>query len=497
MNKLFSADQIRSWDQYTILHEPISSIELMERASVACFDWIANKYTHDQHFSLLCGYGNNGGDGLAIARMLVQTGFQVTVYLLSQDKRSKDNQINLNRLRDSNFAQILPLSTGIIFDEGSVIIDALFGTGLNRSLDNSFDELIKNINNQAHEVISIDLPSGMMADNFIPETVIVEATYTLSFEQYKKAFLFEETGKHAGEIILLPIGLSTNFTMNTPTLNYLIEKNLIKANYKRRKPFTHKGSYGHSLLIAGSLGKMGACVLAAKACLRSGTGLLTCLVPASENQIIQMSVPEAMTLTRTLNHDLDTSMYHSVGIGPGLGTSEESFELLKKLLAQITFPMVVDADAINLISSHKELLTQLPTKSVITPHPKEFDRLFGAHANSYDRHEAQKIYAKKYQLFILLKGTHSCLATPDGECYFNLSGNAGMAKGGSGDVLTGIIIAFYAQYRNMKTACLMSMYLHGLSADIATKKIAQESLLASDIVDHISAAILQVADAYE
>ena len=195
MNKLFSADQIRAWDQYTILHEPISSIELMERASVACFDWIANKYTHAQHLSVLCGNGNNGGDGLAIARMLVQTGFQVTVYLLSEENRSEDNLINLHRLKDIGFEQIVSLNPGIVFKEKSILIDALFGTGLNRPLDNSFVELIKNMNEQRHEVISIDLPTGMMADNFIPETVIVEASYTLSFEQYKKAFLFEETGK--------------------------------------------------------------------------------------------------------------------------------------------------------------------------------------------------------------------------------------------------------------------------------------------------------------
>ncbi len=485
MPYLFTAEQIRSWEQFTIEHEPISSIQLMERASLACFDWIANKFAQTQHFSILCGYGNNGGDGLALARMLHHAGFDVDVFLLPHEQRSEDNLQNLSRLHEIHFDQITTLDNNTLFKEKSILIDALFGTGLSRPLEENLAEIIKHVNLLNHPVISIDLPSGLMADNYIPDSAIIQATYTLCFEQYKKSCLFEETGKFCGEIVILPIGLHAEYLKQTHSTNYLVDNGMLKAFYKKRKPYTHKGSYGHSLLIAGSHGKMGACILSAKACLKSGTGLLTCLIPALENNIIQISVPEAMTTHQDSMNEIDFSVYQSIGIGPGLGTTEEAFDLLKKLLQEIKIPLVIDADAINLLAQHMELLQAIPRQSVLTPHPKEFDRLFGTHENSYARHEAQKALAKQHQIYILLKGTHSCLATPDGECYFNITGNAGLAKGGSGDVLTGMITGFYAQYKDMKIASLLSMNLHGMSADLAIKKIAPESLLASDVINHI------------
>ncbi|MBK7764460.1 MAG: NAD(P)H-hydrate dehydratase [Bacteroidetes bacterium] len=440
MSKLFSAAQIKNWDASTVLHEPIASIDLMERAALCCCKWITEHYNLGQHFTILCGQGNNGGDGLAIARILLQANYKVNVIITSKEKRSKDNLINLERLQTLYSESISQFDKEISLPANSVLIDAILGTGLQRAAEGVELEMIRWINVKQHEVISIDLPSGLSADEYFQKAEIVQANFTLSFQQYKKTFLFIESGTYCGEIKILDIGLDKQFYQQEISSNYILDAEEILSKYTKRKPFTHKGTYGHALLITGSKGMMGASILSAKACIRSGCGLLSLLIPENERSILQCAVPEAICIFRKPNPtNFELEKYDATGIGCGLGNHNESYHLLSQILLESKKSMVLDADAINIISSHPELLNHIHKYSVLTPHPKEFDRLFGLSVNSFERHEKQKAKSIELGLYIILKGRYTSITTPAGISYFNINGNPGMATAGSGDVLTGII----------------------------------------------------------
>src|SRR6186713_718425 len=494
--KILKADQIRSWDQYTIEHEPIASVDLMERAATKCFEWLDDNGWFVHSFTVFCGKGNNGGDGLAIARMLAIGGCKVSVYILEFGHRgTEDFQTNLAKLHlypsvDIHFIQdenSFPSLT-----KETAVIDALFGSGLTRPPDGITSGLIDHINNSGCTVIAIDVPSGMSVDQTSKGNKIVKANYTLSFQCYKLAFLVAENAAFIGDVVILDIGLLPEFLASPEADLELIDKSIIRSMYKPRNRFAHKGNFGHAMIIAGSYGKIGAAVLAAKACLRSGVGLLTCFVPKCGYDILQTAVPEAMVITDANSSIItkindDVLKYDSIGIGPGLGTASETRAAVKELNSIYKKPMVIDADALNGLSMEKKL-PSLPPGSILTPHPKEFERLFGDCKNDFERIKRALENAKLLNCLIVLKGHHTFIAVPGGKGYFNSTGNAGMATAGSGDVLTGMITGMLTQDYSSEEAAIFAVYLHGLAGDMAANEFSKEAMIAGDIIDNIGKA---------
>ncbi|GAC1440251.1 MAG: bifunctional ADP-dependent NAD(P)H-hydrate dehydratase/NAD(P)H-hydrate epimerase [Sediminibacterium sp.] len=489
--KLFSAQQMQQWDAYTIRHEPVASIDLMERAAKKCTDWLLENGFTDRAVKIFCGKGNNGGDGLAIARLLIGSGIRPMVYIIEFGARgTEDFQHNLQQLHlltaDIHFIQsedYFPL-----IDVADIVIDALYGSGLNRPLRDMSAALATHINSSGATVIAIDTPSGMFADSSSKNDTVIRAGYTLSFQSLKLCFLAAENADRFGKLTVLNIGLDPHFQDMVETVFEIAGKEKVLRYLKPRSQFSHKGHHGHALLVAGSKGKMGASILAAKACLRSGVGLLTVAVPEAGWQIIQTSVPEAMCRIR--EEELSAiEGYAAIGIGPGLGTSADVQTMLSGLLHHYTKPMVLDADALNMLAMNPAWLNEVPAGSILTPHPKEFDRLFAVCDNDFDRWNKAVALTKKYPFIIVLKGHYTLVAT-NGKGSFNITGNAGMAKGGSGDVLTGILTALLAQGYEPAEAAVLGVYLHGLAADLSLELQSMESLLPSDVIDAIGKGFL-------
>lgn len=490
--KLFSARQIREADAYTIQHEPISSVALMERAANACFRWIQKQPFGKLHIQVFCGLGNNGGDGLVLAKLLLDAGYAVSVYIVHySNKRSGDFNFNEQQLKGLYASHVNDLHEGHSFPvihENNVIIDALFGTGLSKPVSGLAADVIHYLNSSEAKIVSIDIASGLFADQHSdPQWAIIEPDYTLSFQFPKLAFLFAENEPFTGKWEVLDIGLHQRFIEEEPVTNYLLNRSFIKHLLTPRKKFSHKGTFGHALLIAGSYGKIGAALLSAKALVRSGAGLLTVNIPHCGYTIMQSSVPEAMVLTdkheRYITEDLQCEPYSAIGIGPGIGTRQETGNALKMNLQSCKKAVVLDADALNCISMNKELLFLIPKHSVLTPHLKEFERLTRKAANDFDRNRLQIEFSQLHQVYVVLKGAHTCISTPEGICYFNSSGNPGMAKGGSGDVLTGIITALLAQGYSSLHSAIIGVHIHGLAGDIAKEQKGETGMIATDIID--------------
>lgn len=505
--KILTAEQIRAWDQFTIEHEPITSIDLMERAASKCFEWLEENNWLIFPFTIFCGKGNNGGDGLAIARMLANRGCTVSVYILEfGHKGTEDFQANLARLHQYPAVTIQFIQeespegvNGTNFHElskNTVVIDALFGSGLARPLDGITSKLVDHINGSGCTVIAIDIPSGMAVDRSSKGNTIIKADYTLSFQTYKLAFLAGENSEFMGEVVILDIGLSSEYLSRLGTKLELIDDSIIDSIYKPRNKFAHKGNFGHALIIAGSYGKIGAAVLSSKSCLRTGAGLLTCFIPKCGYEIMQTALPEAMVMTDTNSSiitkvDDDPSKYDSIGIGPGIGTASETRSAIKELLSVHKKPIVIDADGLNGLSMEKKL-PPLPADSILTPHPKEFERLFGECKDDFERIDKAIVNAKLLNCSIVLKGHHTLIATAGGKGYFNSTGNAGMATAGSGDVLTGMITALLAQGYSSEQAAILGVYLHGCAGDIAAIENSQEAMIAGDIIGSIGKAFKQL-----
>ena len=499
--KILSAEEIRLWDQYTMEKEPVSSIALMERAAQRCTDWLVENFPNAVSFAVFCGKGNNGGDGLAIARMLMELNYPVVIYILEfGHKGTNDFQTNLARLHkrpDTDIHFIQSEEQFHSFPPGQVIIDALFGSGLNRSLEGLTAKLVRHINESGCPVISIDMPSGLFVDHSSKGNPVIHARHTLGFQCYKPAFLIAENGEATGEIHILDIGLHPGFYQSVFSRFEMTDEPIIRSIHKPRRRFSHKGNFGHALLIAGSHGKTGAAVLAARACLRSGAGLLTCHIPLGGYDIMQSSVPEAMVVTDTnasfnTKVEDDLTIYDSIGIGPGIGTAAGTKMLLREIFDAYRSPVILDADALNILSTQKDLYKLIPAGSILTPHPKEFERMFGETPNEFDRIQLALQKAKELNCIILLKGHHSFIATTDGKGFFNSTGNAGMATAGSGDVLTGVLTGLLAQgYSSVETA-ILGVYLHGVAGDLAAKNLSMEAMLAGDIIGKMGEAFLQL-----
>ncbi len=498
--QILNSEQIHQWDAFTMAAEKISSLELMERAVSKCLEWLESNYYLGKEVIIFCGKGNNGADGLMLARKLRDMECRVKVFILELgQKGTPEFQANLADLHHVKL-EIAFIQAAELFPElaaGSIIIDALFGSGLNRPVDELTGGLITHLNSSGNEIIAIDMPSGMFADRSSRDIVVMKSTHTLTFQTLKLALLVPENEEYFGEIHVLDIGLSPAFLQTTDTDNELLEKPFIKSLYKARNSFSHKGTYGHALLVTGSYGKMGAAVLSSTACLRTGAGLLSVIIPSCGYEIMQVSAPEAMVMPgndafHVSSSETDFSKYNVIGIGPGLGTEEITVKAVDQLLSNYQSPLIMDADALNMLSANKDLIKKIPPSSILTPHAKEFERLFGKADNDFERLTLAREKAKELQLIIVLKGHRTFIAMPGGKAYFNNTGNAGMATGGSGDVLTGILTGLLAQAYTPASAVLLGVYLHGLAGDLAAAKKSQESMIASDIVSFLGDAFLSL-----
>ncbi|UKB85516.1 NAD(P)H-hydrate dehydratase [Chryseobacterium sp. MEBOG06] len=489
--KIFNAEQIRSWDRFTISHEPVSSIQLMERASLAVASWISEYCKNHKKIAVFCGNGNNGGDGLAIARMLYQKGFDVDIFVNGpKGKFSEDALVNLKRLRDITGISVRKLNQieQYNFDDKTIIIDALFGTGLNRALEGEYKILVDQLNTKGSLKISIDIPSGLPADGMLENDKLpLKADYTLSFQSWKRSFLHPETGKYTGKVVILDIDLSKEYSEKTKSEYFVTDDSVIDFIFKPRQDFSHKGNYGKAVIAAGSYGKMGAAVLATKSALKTGAGLTFTLGPKCGYEILQTACPEAMFIEGgslfVTNFEGEKDLTY--GIGPGLGTHPDTENGLLKFLKTHTHPLVLDADALNIISKAPENLKLIPERSIITPHPKEFERLFGTSDDSFKRLELAKEKSKELNIYIILKDHHTQTITPQGSVFYNITGNAGLAKGGSGDVLTGILTSLLSQGYSEEQVCVLGVWLHGKAADLAAEKHSKESMLPTDVVNEL------------
>jgi len=493
--KLFSAAQVRAWDAFTIASEPVAAIDLMERAAVACAQWLLDRFPGNTRFQIFCGKGNNGGDGLAIARLLSASGFSSEVFILEQGKAgTAEFQQNLRRLQEGRIPvyylqEQLPLPQPA---DGAVMVDALFGSGLSRPLAGFEATLVRHLNRFHHPVVAIDLPSGLPADGVAETDAVVCAEVTLTFERLKLALLLPEHGRYCGSVQILPIGLHPGFEEQEGSCWNYTDAAAAAEIWRPRPRFSHKGNFGHVLLAAGSRGKIGAALLAARACLRSGSGLLTCLVPGCGYTVVQTAAPEAMVLTDPSEERLtmvpDIAAYAAIGVGPGIGTDAQTGRFFEQLLERASSPLVIDADGLNLLAAAPERLKRLPPGTILTPHPREFDRMFGTHHNTLQRLQTARMKTAALNCIIVLKGHHSAIVTPGGQVHFNSTGNAGMAKGGSGDALTGVLAALLAQGYPPAQSALLGVYLHGKAGDLALKDQAPESLLPSDLVEALGTA---------
>ncbi|HSC55445.1 MAG TPA: NAD(P)H-hydrate dehydratase [Phnomibacter sp.] len=495
---MYSASDIRLWDAYTIQNEPISSIDLMERAAVACTQKLLKDFGKGKSYVIVCGHGNNGGDGLAIARLLLWAGCRVEAYIFVHPSPSDDYLTNLDRFAREGGHAFAIMDEDTLQDsikDNDIIVDAIMGTGNSRPLEGLYAVAVDTINGKPNPVVSIDLPSGIQADGFIPNGSVVKANRTYSFQCIKKAMLMPETGSYFGEPFVLDIGLHPDFVQHHPPAGHYVSHpaHYVNLNLLQVDQFAHKGIRGHAMIGAGSASMMGAALMATKAALRSGVGLVTVATHAEGWPILQQAAPEAMCAAPAA---LANAAFHTarrikaIGIGPGWLADNDNLQILAWLLEEGNLPLVVDATAIGLLQQMKNVLTAAGKRKpiIITPYVGEFDRLFGVSLNHFDRLKLAKEMAVAHHIYIVLKGAFTRIITPNGICYFNSTGNHGMAKGGSGDVLTGLLTGLLAQGFEAKDACLLATWLQGKAGDLAATAFSTQAMTAMDIISQFPAA---------
>lgn len=498
--KILSKEQIYEADKFTIEKQQISSDSLMERAALGIFNWIHQRLQGNPvKIHLFCGIGNNGGDGLALARHLKEHDYDIQVYVVNySEKRSKDFLINLDRLKDRKlwpeFLDEKHHASAI--DPDDIVVDAIFGIGLNRPPTEWVGHLIQQINGSSAFVLSLDIPSGLFMDRVpeFPERV-VQANHVLSFQSAKLPFFLPQTAIYANQWEILDIGLDPEYFSKVNADYQLTGKYEVLPIYRPRLKFSHKGTYGHAVIVGGSYGKIGAVTLASKACLSTGAGLVTAYVPQCGYLPLQTSFPEAMVLTDASEKHLSQIEIpfeaRAIGIGMGMGAEEESVQAFENLLTNNTSKMVIDADALNILSKKPKLLGKLPKETVLTPHPKELERLIGEWKDDFEKLEKAKKFSKKFECILVIKGAHTLIIS-NGVGYINSTGNPGMATAGSGDVLTGVITGLVAQNYEPLQASIFGVYLHGLAGDIAASKDGYEAVTASKLIDNLGAAFVEL-----
>lgn len=472
MFPLLTSAQIREADAYTIANEPIASIDLMERAAKAFVGWFINHFPDQkQSISVYCGTGNNGGDGLAITRMLNDHQYKNINVKIARfsDKATDDFNVNLKRVQQTSVPlSIIGLGESLPSEESEVLIVALLGTGLNKPLEGDFKRLVTHINNLQKTVVSVDVPAGLFTDGEIPpDAVILKAGLVITFQAPKINFLLPESGPYIGCWEAVNIGINEKFIRSLNSPYQAVEEKDIREMLKPRQRFSNKGTYGHTLIIAGRPETMGAALLSASACVYAGSGLTTACVPQSGLTALNCYMPEIMAIVRQDAElpKIKWDNFNAIGIGPGLGKDEMALALLADVLTGYSKPIVIDADALNLLSAHKQLWGKIPENSILTPHMKEFDRLFGEHKNWWQRMQTGIEKAKELKLHILLKNDYTLIISPQGKVYFNTTSNPAMASGGMGDVLTGIIASLLAQNYSPEEACIIGAYIHGKAGD--------------------------------
>lgn len=500
--KILSASQIREVDAYTIQHEPVTSIDLMERAARACFKRMLRLVEHDTSVFVFCGKGNNGGDGLALARMLSDSGFHCITILVNHTQTfSSDAQQNFNRLKEKYAAGIIEINSSADFASipvisGAVAVDALLGTGINKPVEGLLGDVIRFVNAGFRYIISIDMPSGLFTDQSASQNKnIVRASLVLSFQFPKLTFLLPENNEFVKHFEIINIGLDTTAIAAQKTSQYYTTGDAIRPLLKPRNKFSHKGTYGHALLMAGSKGKSGAAIISAKAAMRSGCGRLTVSSNPETIRALLSQLPEAMSMESDAEQieGIDKpENYDAIAFGPGVGFHEDTQHTLKKILQYYSGKLVIDADGLTMLSENKTWLGFLPPETILTPHPKEFERLCGKQNDGFERLHALKQFAIKNNCIVVLKGAHTAVAMPDGNTFFNASGNASLAKAGSGDALTGIILGLLSRGYTPPQAALIGVYMHGLAADLYTKKRSAESMLISDVIELLPKAFKQL-----
>jgi ADP-dependent NAD(P)H-hydrate dehydratase / NAD(P)H-hydrate epimerase len=502
--KLFTAQQIREIDDDTIQHEPVTSINLMERAALACFDALKEKLKKTDCIAVFCGMGNNGGDGLAITRMLLQNGFSATAYRIKHSENaSTNNTINLKRLMDAFPKHIQEIANADALHVVSklhhtIVVDALLGTGITKKTEGLLAQTIHVINAYPSITIySIDVPSGLFCDAVSEkEGSIVKADVVLTFQFPKLAFLMAENEAYVKSFLVLDIRLHPDAIAKYASPFHYISRDLITALLTHRSKFSHKGSFGHGLLLAGCRGKSGAALIAAKACMKSGAGLLTVhSTKATLNALLQ-NLPEAMSSADTnleyiseINHP---EKFDAIAFGPGVGLHEDTQRVLKKILQYATGGLIIDADGLNILSENKTWLNFLPPNTILTPHVKEFDRLCMNHSSDFERLVSLRKFSAQYRCIVVLKSAHTAISMPDGTVFFNSTGNPGLAKAGSGDGLTGILLGLLCRTYTPAQAALIGVYLHGLAADSCSKKMSMESMLISDVIEELPSVFLEL-----
>jgi len=500
--KILTVDQIRELDKFTIESEPISSYNLMERAAEACY----NRFHLIESWFIstvyICGKGNNGGDGLAMARMQCEEDSEVKVIVLEHAKEgSPDFAKNLYLLEEQGIAEVFYVNSVTDFPEiekDALIVDCIIGNGLSRPLEGFLFEVVQSLNLLSNETVSIDMPTGLFAEDNAANDLkaVVQADWTFTFHSPKLSLLLPDYGSLAGQMDVVYIGLMDE-EMGCSSMYEYVELEDLRELYRPRPKFSHKGTFGHALLIAGSKGKMGAAQLSAMACLRAGAGLVSAHVPACGLDSMQIGVKEAMCSVDS-NTDFvidlpNLSPFNAIGIGPGIGIEKDTANVLKRLIQDADARLVLDADAINILGENKTWISFLPKGTILTPHPKEFERLVGTWKTSLERLQMQIDFSIKFGVIVVLKGAHTSTSMPSGQVFFNSTGNTGMATGGSGDVLTGIILGLLAQGYLPETAAILGVYIHGSAGDMALSRESMQSLMASDIIENIGEVFMELA----
>lgn len=493
--KILRSSHVKEVDAYTIENEPILSINLMERAAGKCSGWMLKHIEKHRKFFVFAGPGNNGGDGIAVARQLAANGREVTLFLVKiSDKLSTDAQVNLERIYKQGAVSVHEIEkNGNLpqLPEGSVVVDGLFGSGLNRPLEGFPADVVKHLNTQSATRIAIDIPSGLFGEDNSGNDfgAIFRADYTLTFQFPALSFFFPEHEPFVGDWKVFSIGLSQEKIDEMESPYFLVTENHIREHIKKRLRFAHKGDFGHVLMICGGYGKMGAAVLASRAALKTGSGLVTAHVPKLGYEIMQTAAPEVMMSIDIsdiiFSQVPDLSGFTTVGTGPGLGMRSNTKKALENLLEKSDRPLVLDADALNILAEHRELLDKLPENSILTPHPKEFERLTRKVNDHYSRIQLQQEFAQSHKVVLVLKGGNTSIAMPDGTVFFNTTGDPGMATAGSGDVLTGVVTSLLGQSYTSTEAAVIGVYIHGLAGNLASSESSMEAVTASDIIQHL------------
>lgn len=494
MQPLLTATQIKYGDQYTIKHESLASIDLMERAAKAFTTVLVSRFDAEKSISIFCGTGNNGGDGLAIARLLKEKGFEVQVQIARFSEKSTDDfAVNLQRLKENgiNYHEYAKAEKFAI-EQADIIIDALLGSGLNKPLNGEYALLVKRLNDSGKPIISLDVPTGFFSEGEIdPGAAAVESKLTITFQQPKINFLLPESKPFIKEWVAVDIGIHPDYLNTIDSPYRYLQTEDVQNILKPRERFSNKGTYGHALIVAGQVKTMGAALLSASASVYSGAGLTTACIPHSGLTALNNYMPEIMAVIREGDQvpEIEWEKFSTMGIGPGLGKDDAALALLTEIFTNYTKPIVLDADSLNLLSMHKELWSCLPKGSILTPHMKEFDRLFGEHTNWWQRLQTAKQKAKDLDIYVVLKNDYTIIAAPDEKLYFNSTSNAAMATGGMGDVLTGIITGLLAQKYSPLDACLAGVYVHGRAGDDLASTDRVNVVLPSKVAQQIPATI--------